>query len=55
MHPIPSLPEKHRDDIRQGAGRQFAWLEVGSGKMVLSRPAHQQGIPQEHAGQAAHR
>jgi len=26
--------------LRYGAGKQFAWLEVGSGKMALSRPAH---------------
>ena len=40
MHPIP---DKHRG---HGGGslrvfEQFAWLEVGSGKMVLSRPTHQ--------------
>ena len=36
--------------------RQFAWLEVGSGKMALSRPTHQypegayplQGASQTH-------
>jgi hypothetical protein len=27
--------------LRHGAGRQFAWLGVGSGKMALSRPTHQ--------------
>jgi len=27
--------------LRQGAGRQFAWFEVGSGKIVLSHPARQ--------------
>ena len=26
--------------LRQGAGRQFSWLKVGSGKAALSRPAH---------------
>ena len=25
--------------------RQFAWLEVGSGKMTLSRPTHQRVTP----------
>ena len=27
--------------LRQGAGRHFAWLEVGSGKAALSCPTHQ--------------
>ena len=27
--------------LRHGAGRQFAWLEVGSVKTALSRPTHQ--------------
>jgi hypothetical protein len=26
--------------LRQGAGRQFAWLEAGSNKIALSHPAH---------------
>jgi hypothetical protein len=40
--------------FRQVAGRQFAWLEVDSDKMVLSRHAHQQvtrvvGQPKQEA------
>ena len=41
MHPIPGKP---RRGWRGGSLRvfgQFAWLGVGSGKMALSRPAHQ--------------
>ena len=51
MHPNPG--KERRDTwwdasqarfhlcLRQGAGRQFAWLEVGSVKVASSRPAHQ--------------
>ena len=35
------LPKEHRDDVQQGAGRQFAWLDAGSVKISLPRPAHQ--------------
>jgi hypothetical protein len=38
--------------LRQGPGKQFVWLEVGSGKAVLSRPAHASatGTPAKYAG-----
>jgi len=35
--------------------KQFAWLEVGSGKMALSRPAHQRVPRHTTPGQAASR
>jgi len=35
--------------------RQFVWLEVGSGKVALSRSAHQQVPHEGHMGQAANR
>ena len=40
VHPTP---EKHRghDGGSLRVFRQFAWLEVGSVKMALSRPTHQ--------------
>jgi hypothetical protein len=31
--------------LRQGAGRQFAWLGVDSVKAALSHPTHQQVTP----------
>ena len=36
-------PEEHRDYSggSRRVFRQFAWLEVGSGKVALSRPTHQ--------------
>jgi hypothetical protein len=48
--PVP--PEGHRDDVRQGAGRQFAWLEADSCKVALSRPTHAvaTGTPAKYAG-----
>ena len=49
-----SVPEVHLDNapdkwesarfhlcLRQGAGKHFSWLEVGSVKMALSHPTHQ--------------
>ena len=32
-----------RDGVR--VFKQFSWLEVGSGKVVLSRPTHQRVTP----------
>jgi hypothetical protein len=38
--------------LRQGAGRQFAWLEADSCKVALSRPTHAvaTGTPAKYAG-----
>ena len=39
----PLMPAQHSVHPTGGSRRvfrQFAWLEVGSGKMALSRPAH---------------
>ena len=33
----------------------FVWLEVGSVKVALSRPAHQRVSREDHTGQAANR
>ena len=41
--------------LRQGAGKQFAWLEFDSVKVALSRPTHQWVLHEEHKGQAANR
>jgi hypothetical protein len=46
-YPVPDLP---LDKTYPTGGslrvfKHFAWLEVGSGKMVLSRPAHQRVTP----------
>jgi len=43
QHSVHPIPEEHRG---HGGGslrvfRHFVWLEVGSIKMALSRPAHQ--------------
>ena|SRR5215207_858217 len=56
MHPNP---KEHRGRwwesarfhlcLRQGAGRQFAWLGVGSVKSALSCPAHQRVTHTERA------
>ena len=46
-------PEAHSPNLR--VFKQFAWLGVGSGKIALSRPAHQREPCRKHAGQAASR
>ena len=40
VQPWPGSPGRAGTGER-GAGRQFVWLGVGSGKAALSRPAHQ--------------
>jgi hypothetical protein len=42
---LPVPPEKDRDDVRQGAGGQFAWLGTGSGKAASPRPTHLTDTP----------
>jgi hypothetical protein len=44
LHSVHPIPDKDR--LRHGGGslrvfKQFAWLEVGSVKVALSRPTHQ--------------
>ena len=41
--------------LRQGAGKQFAWLGVDSVKVAFSRSAHQRVSREDHTGRAASR
>jgi len=41
VHPIPGKVRRGHGGGSRRVFRQFAWLEVGSGKMALSSPAHQ--------------
>jgi hypothetical protein len=41
VHPNPGKVRRGHDGGSRRVFRQFAWLEVGSGKVALSRLAHQ--------------
>ena len=47
------LPPEQRDDVRQGAGRLFAWLGVGSVKIASPRPTWLSSLSRHTSGYPA--
>ena len=58
VHPIPGSERRDWCGGSLRVFRQFAWLEVGSDKVTLSRPAHQRVTPavgrKNHKARATH-